>query len=113
MPESCIFCRIVRGEIPATRVYETDDAIAFRDVNPQAPVHILVVPRIHATGLTDLPAFDATWNALIALVQRVAHLENLGSGFRVVINQGQIGGQTVEHLHLHILAGRQMTWPPG
>ena len=113
MPDSCIFCRIARGDIPSTRVYENEEVVAFRDLNPQAPIHILVVPRVHATGLIDLPAFDATWNALIAAVQRIAEIEKLGNGFRMVVNQGELGGQTVSHLHLHVLSGRHMQWPPG
>jgi histidine triad (HIT) family protein len=113
MVESCIFCRIVAGDIPSNRVLETESVVAFTDVNPQAPTHILVVPRTHVGGLVDLPGSDDTWNALIAAVQTVARDCSLEDGFRVVINQGVNGGQTVQHLHLHLLGGRRMSWPPG
>jgi histidine triad (HIT) family protein len=113
MVESCIFCRIARGEIPATRLYETERVLVFRDVHPQAPLHLLVIPKAHVSSATLLPADDSTWNALLAAVQHLARTENLGSGFRLVVNQGEIGGQTVDHLHLHLLAGRHMGWPPG
>jgi histidine triad (HIT) family protein len=113
MVESCIFCRIAQGEIPATRLYESEHVLAFRDVNPQAPVHVLVIPKVHVSAVTQLPAADGTWNAMLAAVQHLAQQENLDTGFRLVMNQGPIGGQTVDHLHIHLLAGRQMRWPPG
>ena len=113
MSNPCLFCRIVGGEIPSTRVYETEEVLAFRDIHPQAPMHILVVPRLHVAGLTDLPGIDSTWNALIAAVQRITASEGLDDGFRVVVNQGELGGQTVPHLHLHLLSGRHLHWPPG
>jgi histidine triad (HIT) family protein len=111
--ETCIFCRIVRGEIPAERVLETDNVIAIRDVNPQAPVHVLVLPKTHVAGMLELPAEDVTWNRLIGTVQEVVRVEGLVNGFRVVVNQGSDGGQTVPHLHLHVLGGRTLQWPPG
>ncbi|MDB5060022.1 MAG: apaH [Chloroflexi bacterium] len=113
MNETCIFCRIVRGEIPAERVLETDNVIAIRDVNPQAPVHVLVLPKTHVAGLLELPAEDVTWNRLIGTVQEVVRVEGLVNGFRMVVNQGSDGGQTVPHLHLHVLGGRALHWPPG
>lgn len=113
MNETCIFCRIVRGEIPAERVLETDNVIAIRDVNPQAPVHVLVLPKTHVAGMLELPAEDVTWNRLIGTVQEVVRVEGLVNGFRVVVNQGSDGGQTVPHLHLHVLGGRTLQWPPG
>jgi histidine triad (HIT) family protein len=113
MAESCIFCRIVAGDIPSNRVLDSESVVAFTDVNPQAPEHILIVPRRHVGGLMDLPGGDGTWNALIAAVQTVALDRGLKDGFRVVINQGENGGQTVPHLHLHLLGGRRMSWPPG
>ncbi len=113
MSEQCIFCRIVRGEIPATRVLERERVIAFRDVNPQAPVHILVVPTEHVAGLTDLPGASPIWNDLLSAVQQVVADLGLPAGFRVVMNQGPDGGQTVDHLHLHVLGGRAFHWPPG
>jgi len=113
MSDSCLFCRIVRGEIPAALVAESDSAIAFRDIGPQAPVHVLVIPRGHLTSLND--ATDAALlGALMALARRVATTEGIAdSGYRVVINTGTDGGQSVGHLHLHVLGGRRLKWPPG
>jgi histidine triad (HIT) family protein len=111
--ETCLFCRIARGDIPADRVLETEDIVAIRDINPQGPVHVLVMPKWHVDGLQDLAADDATWNRLLAVVQQVAVAESLANGFRVVINQGEDGGQTVPHLHLHVLGRRALLWPPG
>jgi histidine triad (HIT) family protein len=113
MDEQCIFCQVVAGEIPATRVLETDQVLAFRDINPQAPVHVLVVPREHVTGFGELPASSPTWPALLAAVQEVVRGEGLDNGYRLVINNGARGGQTVPHLHVHVLGGRAMQWPPG
>ena|ERR1700676_2788218 len=113
--KGCLFCGIVAGEIPATRVYEDEAVIAFRDINPQAPTHILVIPREHidsAAGVTA--AHDATWARLLHVAQELAHSEGIDDdGFRIVTNVGRDGGQTVPHLHLHLLGGRPMTWPPG
>jgi histidine triad (HIT) family protein len=111
----CLFCKIVSGAIPAKKVFEDDQAIAFRDINPQAPVHILVVPKKHigsldeAEGNEDKPLLGH----LLALVQQIARSESLGGGYRTVINTGPDGGQTVDHLHVHLLGGRAMHWPPG
>jgi histidine triad (HIT) family protein len=110
----CIFCRIVRGEIPAQEVARTDEALAFRDLNPQAPTHILVVPLRHAANLGDFVAAaerDEVGHVL-ALASRLGR-EASPNGYRVVVNEGADGGQTVHHLHLHVLAGRAMHWPPG
>ena len=111
----CLFCSIAAGEIPATLVHEDDDVIAFRDINPQAPVHVLVVPREHIVSVAELtPAHDPLWARLLRVAQRIADAEGVDEkGFRLVANTGHDGGQTVHHLHLHLLAGRQMTWPPG
>lgn len=109
-----IFSKIIRREIPAEIVYEDDLAIAFKDVHPQAPVHILVIPKEPIAQLADAEAKDhALMGHLLLTVKRVAQQMGLESGYRVVINTGPDGGQTVYHLHLHILGGRQMTWPPG
>ncbi len=109
-----IFSKIIRKEIPADIVYEDNLAIAFRDVNPQAPVHILVIPKEAIAKLSDAEAQDhALMGHLLLTVKRVAEQEGLANGYRVVINNGDDGGQTVHHLHLHILGGRQMAWPPG
>jgi histidine triad (HIT) family protein len=111
----CLFCSIVAGEIPATRVLESSRTIAFRDINPQAPVHVLVIPREH---YPDLSAVAATGDGLLdevaAQAHRVAVQEDIADGgYRVVFNTGADGGQTVGHAHAHVLGGRQMTWPPG
>jgi len=109
-----IFSKIIRREIPADIVYEDDLALAFRDVNPQAPVHILVIPKKPIPKLTDAESQDdALLGHLLLTVKRVAEQAGLTNGYRLVINTGPDGGQTVYHLHLHILGGRQMTWPPG
>lgn len=111
--ESCVFCRIVAGSIPATILAGNEHAIAFRDLAPQAPVHILVVPRVHTTSLAT--ADDATaLSGTLELVQAIASQEGLEQpGYRVVTNVGGDGGQSVPHLHFHVLGGRQMHWPPG
>lgn len=109
-----IFSKIIRKEIPADIVYEDNLAIAFRDVNPQAPVHILVIPKEPIAMLSNAESKDhALMGHLLLTVKRVAEQEGLTDGYRVVINNGDDGGQTVHHLHLHILGGRQMVWPPG
>jgi histidine triad (HIT) family protein len=109
-----IFSKIIRREIPADIVYEDDLAIAFKDVNPQAPVHILVIPKQPIAQLGDAQSQDhALMGHLLLTVTRVAQQAGLTNGYRVVINTGSDGGQTVNHLHLHILGGRQMMWPPG
>ncbi|UBF27331.1 histidine triad nucleotide-binding protein [Kovacikia minuta CCNUW1] len=109
-----IFSKIIRKEIPADIVYEDNLAIAFRDVNPQAPVHILVIPKQPIAQLSDAESKDhALMGHLLLTAKRVAEQEGLTNGYRLVINTGSDGGQTVYHLHLHILGGRQMSWPPG
>ena len=109
-----IFSKIIRKEIPAEIVYEDNLAIAFKDINPQAPVHILVIPKQSIAKLSDAESNDhALMGHLLLTVKRVAAQVGLTNGYRVVINTGDDGGQTVDHLHLHILGGRQMTWPPG
>jgi histidine triad (HIT) family protein len=109
-----IFSKIIRKEIPAEIVYEDNLAIAFKDINPQAPVHILVIPKQPIAKLSDAESTDhALMGHLLLTVKRVAEQVGLTQGYRVVINTGEDGGQTVDHLHLHILGGRQMAWPPG
>lgn len=109
-----IFSKIIRREIPADIVYEDDLVLAFRDVAPQAPVHILVIPKKPLSQLAVAESEDhALMGHLLLTVKRVAQLVGLENGYRVVINNGSDGGQTVDHLHLHILGGRQMQWPPG
>ncbi|KOR36940.1 zinc-binding protein [Planktothricoides sp. SR001] len=110
-----IFAKIIRRELPADIVYEDNLALAFRDKNPQAPVHILVIPKEAIAKLSDAESKDhALMGHLLLTAKRVAEQEGLSEdGYRVVINNGPNGGQTVYHLHLHILGGRQMKWPPG
>ena len=114
-PEDCVFCRIAREEIPADVVYHDEGVVAFRDVNPQAPTHILVIPRRHVASVAALGEDDgAEAGGLILAARRLARDEGLeDQGYRLVINTGSQGGQTVDHLHLHLLGGRGMTWPPG
>ena len=111
---NCIFCKIARKEIPADEVMRDEHLVAFRDLNPQAPTHVLVIPTEHAAHLSD---FTAKANADVAarLLTAAAGIgKKFGrDGYRVVMNEGDDGGQTVHHLHLHVLAGRHMTWPPG
>lgn len=109
-----IFGKIIRREIPADIVYEDDLAIAFKDISPQAPIHILVIPKKPIAKLSDAESQDhALLGHLLLTVKRVAQQAGLDRGYRVTINTGPDGGQTVDHMHLHILGGRQMTWPPG
>ncbi|MDW8249828.1 MAG: histidine triad nucleotide-binding protein [Myxococcales bacterium] len=111
----CLFCRIVRGEIPAKVVYENDHVLAFHDIQPQAPVHTLVIPKIHVESLARLGAQQRELAAELVLgVQQVARLTGVeSSGYRTVANTGAHGGQSVFHLHLHVLGGRPLSWPPG
>jgi histidine triad (HIT) family protein len=110
----CLFCKIVAGEIPSKKVFEDDLTYAFRDINPQAPTHILVVPRKHIASLAESEAADQNLIGYLHLVAaRIARSEGLSKGFRTVINTGPDGGQTVDHLHVHLLGGRTMVWPPG
>lgn len=109
-----IFSKIIRKEIPADIVYEDEFALAFKDVNPQAPIHILVIPKKPIPRLENSTAQDQSLlGHLLLIVKQVAQEAGLTQGYRVVINNGEDGGQTVEHLHLHILGARQMQWPPG
>lgn len=111
----CLFCRIINREIPADIVLETDELLAFRDVSPQAPTHILVIPKKHIQSINHAtPEDEALLGKLVLAAQRIAGQEGLkDSGYRLVMNTNDHGGQTVYHIHLHILGGRQMTWPPG
>jgi histidine triad (HIT) family protein len=110
----CPFCKIAAGEIPAKSVYRDDNVLAIEDINPQAPVHLLVMPVAHHANIGELS--DADESALLAKLIEVATKlgrERGGDGYRLVMNTGPDGGQTVDHLHVHVLAGRHMTWPPG
>ena len=114
MPD-CLFCSIATGDIAADRVLESERTIAFRDISPQAPVHVLVIPRAHLPGLAELAAAgDGLLDEVAAQAHRVARQEGIAdSGYRVVFNTGPDGQQTVFHVHAHVLGGRPMTWPPG
>ncbi len=112
--QDTIFSKIIRREIPADIVYEDDMALAFRDINPQAPIHILVIPKKPIPKLADAVSEDhALMGHLLLTAKRIAEEQGLQNGYRVVINNDLEGGQAVFHLHLHILGGRQMQWPPG
>ncbi|HEU4997028.1 MAG TPA: histidine triad nucleotide-binding protein [Gemmatimonadaceae bacterium] len=113
MANDCLFCRIVRNEIPATIVTENEEFVAFRDINPQAPVHVLVIPREHVASLNELKT-PAMVGAMYAFAVQLARAEGLADrGYRTVINTNADAGQTVFHIHLHLLGGRRMKWPPG
>ncbi len=110
----CIFCKIVRGEIPAKRVYEDDQVLAFYDLEPQAPVHVLLIPKQHLASAMDItPENSGVIARLFEAAAKIARELQLDNGFRIVNNCGKDGQQTVQHLHLHLLGGRSMTWPPG
>jgi histidine triad (HIT) family protein len=114
MMTDCLFCKIVAGEIPATIVAQTADTVAFRDINPQAPVHVLVIPRAHHADLPALAAADpGLAGRLAADAAAVAQAEGVEGAFRLVFNTGAAVGQSVFHVHGHLLAGRPFTWPPG
>jgi histidine triad (HIT) family protein len=111
---ACLFCRIAAGEIPSDRVHEDDEVIAFRDVAPRAPTHVLVIPRRHVADAHSLTDDDAALvGRCFAVIRRVADAEGLTGGYRIVANVGADSGQTVPHLHFHVLGGRHLAWPPG
>jgi histidine triad (HIT) family protein len=111
---SCLFCRIIDGSIPSKAVYQDDQCYAFADIRPQAPVHVLVVPRQHITSIADAEKeHGALMGHLLWAAAEIARFKGLTSGYRTVINTGEDGGQTVDHVHVHLLGGRPLTWPPG
>jgi histidine triad (HIT) family protein len=112
---NCLFCRIVAGEIPAQKVYEDEHAIAFRDINPQAPTHVLLIPRRHIASLNEATSDDhKLLGHLMCIAPRIAKEEGIAdTGWRLVGNTGAGAGQSVFHIHLHILGGRPLAWPPG
>ncbi len=113
MPENCLFCKIINGEIPADKLYEDDDILAFRDIAPQAPVHFLVIPKKHISGPSAVTTEDEQLiGRTMRLAGEIARQEGL-EHYRVVLNNGADAGQTVFHIHIHILGGRSMSWPPG
>ncbi|MFV0496752.1 MAG: histidine triad nucleotide-binding protein [Candidatus Fimivivens sp.] len=110
----CLFCKIVAGEIPSATVYEDDRVLAFRDIDPKAPFHAVVIPKVHLASAVDINADNSAVIAhLFEVIAQIAQREKLDKGFRVVNNCGEEGGQTVGHLHFHLLAGRNLGWPPG
>jgi histidine triad (HIT) family protein len=113
MPDSCLFCRIARGEIPAKMVVNNGEIAAFRDISPQAPTHILIIPKKHMGSLDDVSDSNLL-GQMMAMAAALARQEGIAkTGYRTVINTGKDGGQSVDHLHIHLLGGRAMTWPPG
>lgn len=113
--DDCIFCKIAAGEIPADLVFEDDTVVAFRDLNPQAPTHVLVIPRAHIATLNELkPEDEGIVGHMFSAAKAIAAQESFAeTGYRTVINCNEAGGQTVFHIHLHLLGGRMMHWPPG
>ena len=112
--DNCLFCKIVRGEIPSSKVYEDDKVLAFNDIDPKAPVHILIVPKKHVASIAALEDGDYELAAhIIRIAKELAAAKGLDDGFRLVANTGIDGGQTVGHLHFHLLGGRAFGWPPG
>ena len=114
MPSDCLFCRIVAGELQSAQVYSDESVMAIRDIAPQAPTHVLIIPKKHVAGLSACGDED---KALLGHLQRVAAVVaekgGIASGYRLVTNNGRLAGQSVDHLHYHLLGGRPMTWPPG
>jgi histidine triad (HIT) family protein len=109
----CLFCKIVAGQIPATKVAENEKCLAFRDIGPKAPTHVLVIPKAHVDSINEV-ADTSILADMTAMAKEIAASEGIAAkGFRLVVNTGAEGGQTVFHLHMHILGGRQMKWPPG
>ena len=114
MPSNCLFCKIVSGAIPAKRVFEDEQSMAFADIHPQAPVHLLVIPKLHLESHAHAVAEHTPLvGHLLAVAGELARTEGLKNGYRLVVNTGEDGGQTVGHLHVHLLGGRAMGWPPG
>jgi len=114
MSADCLFCKIVAGTIPASRVFEDEFCIGFPDINPSAPTHLLIVPKLHLASLAKTNGdHTALMGHLMAVAAEIARGQKLERGYRVVVNTGEDGGQSVGHLHLHLLGGRPMLWPPG
>ena len=113
--QNCLFCEIAKGKLPCDQIYAEDDILAFRDIDPQAPTHFLVIPRRHIPSPADLHESDCEilGRVILTATKLAAEQELTAAGYRLVINCGTAGGQTVPHLHIHVLGGRTMTWPPG
>ncbi len=111
---SCLFCKIIAGEIPATRIYDDENIMAFKDIRPQAPTHLLIIPKKHIATIHDVEKEDIELLGRMVLVAKdMANLYGVSEGYRLVYNVNSGGGQEVYHIHLHLLGGRQMLWPPG
>ena len=114
MDESCIFCRIANGRMPSDIVERGDDLVAFRDIDPMAPTHVLIVPREHIASLNDAPDDPGLAGRMMLMARSIARKEGIAEdGYRLVLNTGGQGGQSVDHMHLHLLGGRSLGWPPG
>ena len=114
MASDCLFCRIAAGDIPVKRVYEDEMCLCFPDINPQAPTHLLIIPKQHIASHAHTEQEDAKWMGhIMGKVAEIAREQGLQKGYRMVINTGPDGGQSVDHMHVHLLGGRHMTWPPG
>lgn len=112
--EDCLFCKIIKGEIPSDKVYEDETVFAFRDIDPQAPTHVLVIPKQHIRSADDVtPENSAVISHIFEVIATIAKQEGLTNGYRVVNNCGDSAGQTVKHLHFHLMGGRDFTWPAG
>lgn len=109
----CLFCQFVSGEIPVKKLAENEGAIAFADINPQAPIHILVIPKMHVVDVTELSMHSYELELVMELATRVAKQHDLTGGYRLVFNTGVDAGQSVFHAHAHVLGGRSLHWPPG
>lgn len=110
----CLFCKIVDGSIPSTKVFENEHCLAFKDIDPKAPTHTLIIPKKHVTDIHDPQCEPALYGNLLSAVKQIVEQEDLtDKGYRLVINSGEEGGQLVKHLHIHLLAGRSLQWPPG
>ena len=111
---SCIFCEIVKKQIPSSIIYEDKQILAFKDVTPQAPIHVLIIPKEHIASTDEITSSNCSVVAhIFEKIPQIANTLEIKNGYRIVINCGKEGGQTVEHLHFHLLADREMTWPPG
>ena len=112
--EDCLFCKIASGEIPTDVVYEDDDVIAFNDIDPQAPIHIVVIPKEHFDNVLNVPAGSEIIDKIFVVINKLAVRYGISqNGFRIVNNMGEDGGQSVNHLHFHLMAGRKFSWPAG
>lgn len=114
MPADCVFCRIIAGEIPAERLHDDDQVIAIRDINPQSPTHVLIIPKEHIASMLEPGGTPQLYGRIVEVARILAHRLGVSDrGFRLLVNTGPEGGQAVPHVHFHLLGGREMGWPPG